>query len=156
MPGKRKSAWQQCCHADAYSAPLAAAMLVPYGPTWPHLTHSCGTKNVPAALSLLPYQRGDRDFKPQSLVRISAKSLILIPKYSEIMSRLEPLSLIQKLMGPKKCVRVRRLDQSGLFRSLGRPFGPPAAAPVAGRAGAGPVLVEPNTFKTDPPNHTHG
>ena len=80
MPGTRKSAWQQCCHAAVYSAPLAAAMLVPYGPTWPHLTHSCGTKNIPAALSLLPYQRGDRDFKPQSLVRISAKSLILKSK----------------------------------------------------------------------------
>ena len=61
-----------------------------------------------------------------------------------------------KAKGTPTVFRVRRLNQSGLFRSVGRPFGQPAAAPVAGRAGAGPVLVEPNTFKTDPPNHTHG
>ena len=33
---------------------------------WPcvaHLTHSCGTIHIPAALSLPPYQRGDRDNK---------------------------------------------------------------------------------------------
>ena len=34
----------------------AAAMLVSYGPPWPHLTRSCGTINIPAALSLPPYQ----------------------------------------------------------------------------------------------------
>ena len=39
----------------------AAAMLISYGPAWPHLTLSSGTIYIPAALSLPPYQCGDRD-----------------------------------------------------------------------------------------------
>ena len=40
----------------------AAAMLVSHVSMCPHLTHSCDTIHIPAALSLPPYQRGDRDY----------------------------------------------------------------------------------------------
>ena len=40
----------------------AAVMLMSYGPSWPHLTPSCSTINIPAALSLPPYQCGDRNY----------------------------------------------------------------------------------------------
>jgi len=43
--------------------PCACTVLMSIGPAWPHLTHSCGTIHIPAALSLPPYQRGDRDNK---------------------------------------------------------------------------------------------
>ena len=40
----------------------AAAMIVSHVSMCPHLTHSCDTIHIPAALSLPPYQRGDRDY----------------------------------------------------------------------------------------------
>ena len=37
-------------------------MFVSHVSMCPHLTHSCDTIHIPAALSLPPYQCGDRDF----------------------------------------------------------------------------------------------
>ena len=58
----------------------AAAMLMSYGPSWPHLTHSCDTIHIPAALSLPPYQcHLMLRLEPPFLVLIYINSITVFP-----------------------------------------------------------------------------